>query len=142
MNRLSAGFWLWGDIHAIGHRSVMPLGAAVLVFAKYVAGVMALLYSAVGLYLRLTGRIPATAGILTYTKLSILAWIGVFFACGWIGASSSDGGRTGDSRLLSGVLAAVTSPVSLLLTLAAIVVPLMQGDPRSFAVIAKTRAPR
>ena len=134
--------WLWGDIHAIRHRNVMPLGAAVMVFAKYLAGVTALLCSAAGLYLRLTGRIPATASVLNYAKLSILAWAGVFFACGWIGASSSDGGRTGDSRLLSGVLAVLTSPVSLLLTLAAIVVPLVQGNPRSFAVIAKTRAPR
>jgi hypothetical protein len=97
--------------------------------------------------LRLTGRIPATAGILAYAKLSILAWTGVFFACGWIGASArdaaaDDAGRTGDSRLLSGVLAVLASPASLLLTLAAILVPLMQGNPRSFAVIAKTRARR
>lgn len=134
--------WLWGDIHAIGHRNVMPLGAAVMVFAKYLAGVTALLCSAAGLYLRLTGRIPATADVLNYAKLSILAWTGVFFACGWIGASPSDSGRTGDSRLLSGVLAVLTSPASLLLTLAAIVVPLVQGNPRSFAVIAKTRGPR
>ena len=134
--------WLWGDIHAIGHRDVMPLGAAVMVFVKYLAGVTALLCSAAGLYLRLTGRIPATAGILTYAKLSMLAWAGMFFASGWIGASSGDGGRAGDSRLLSGVLAVLASPVSLLLTLAGIVVPLIQGNPRSFAVIAKTRAPR
>jgi len=134
--------WLWGDIHAIGHRDVMPLGAAVMVFAKYLAGVTALLCSAAGLYLRLTGRIPATAGVLNYAKLSILAWTGMFFACGWIGASSGDGGRAGDSRLLSGVLAVLASPASLLLTLAGIVVPLVQGNPRSFAVIAKTRAPR
>lgn len=134
--------WLWGDIHAIGHRDVMPLGAAVMVFAKYLAGVTVLLCSAAGLYLRLTGRIPATAGVLNYAKLSILAWTGMFFACGWIGASSDDGGRTADSRLLSGVLAVLASPASLLLTLAGIVVPLVQGNPRSFAVIAKTRAPR
>jgi hypothetical protein len=134
--------WLWGDIHAIRHRDVMPLGAAVMVFTKYLAGVMALLCSVAGLYLRLDGRIPATAGVLAYGKLSILAWTGVFFACGWIGASSGEGGRAGDSRLLSGVLAVLASPASLLLTLAAILVPLVQGNPRSFAVIAKTRARR
>ncbi len=134
--------WLWGDIHAIGHRNVMPLGAAVMVSVKYLAGVTALLCSAAGLYLRLTGRIPATAGVLNYGKLSLLAWAGMFFASGWIGASSGDGGRAGDSRLLSGVLAVLASPASLLLTLAGIVVPLVQGNPRSFAVIAKTRARR
>jgi hypothetical protein len=33
-------------------------------------------------------------------------------------------------------------PASLVLTLAAIAIPLIQGDPRSFAVISKTRKPR
>jgi hypothetical protein len=134
--------WLWGDIHAIGHRDVMPLPAAFLIVGKYLFGVLGLLCSAAGLYLRLTGRIPATAGILNYAKLSLLAWAGVSFACGWLGASSEHHSRTGDSRLLSGVLAVLMMPISLLLTLAAILIPLSQGNPRSFAVISKTRQPR
>lgn len=134
--------WLWGDIHAIRHRKVMPLTAAAMVLTKYLAGVMALLCSAAGLYLRMTGRIPATAGVLNYAKLAVLGWIGLFFTCGWIGASSTEAARSRDSRLLSGVLAVLMMPVSLALTFAAIAIPLIQGDPRSFAVISKTRMPR
>jgi Glycosyl transferase family group 2 len=134
--------WLWGDIHAIRRRKVMPLSSALIVLSKYLAGVIALLCSGAGLYLRATGRIPATAGVLTYAKLAVLAWTGLFFSCGWIGASSAESARSRDSRLLSGTLAVLMMPVSLVLTLAAIAIPLIQGDPRSFAVISKTRKPR
>lgn len=134
--------WLWGDIHAVSHRSVMPLGAAARVCGKYLVGVLALICSVDGLYLRLIGRIPATAGALGYAKLSVLAWAAVFFACGWLGASSAEGRRTRDSRLMSGVLAVLMMPVSLVFTFAAIAIPLIQGNPRSFEVIAKTRRQR
>ena len=132
--------WLWGDVHAIGHRNVMPLGAAFRVSAKYVAGVLGLVYSAAGLYLRATGRIPATSPIFTYAKLSILSWVAVIFACGWIGASSAASPRNDDSRLLAGVMAVLMMPISVALTFAAVIIPLAQGDPRTFRVIRKTRS--
>lgn len=131
--------WIWGDIHAITHRSVLPLSGALLVSAKYVAGVLGLACSLAGLYLRATGRVPPTSGILNYGKLSVLCWIAVFFACGWIGASSAHAGRDGDSRLLSGVVAVIMLPVSAALTFAAMVISLAQGDPRTFRTIRKTR---
>jgi Glycosyl transferase family group 2 len=132
--------WLWGDIHAITHRSVMPFPAAGRVTFKYAAGAAGLICSVAGLYLRATGRIPATAGILDYAKLSILAWVGVFFACGWIAASTP--GRSDDSRMLAGVLAVLMMPVSVALAFAGIIIPLIQGNPRTFRVIAKTRKER
>ena len=129
--------WLWGDIHAITRRDVLPLGPATLILGKYVVGVIALMASAAGLYLRATGGIPPSAGALDYAKLSIVAWVGVFFACGWIGAATA--GQTSDARLLAGVEAVMMMPVSLILTFAAIVIPLGQGNPRSFEVITKTK---
>jgi hypothetical protein len=72
----------------------------------------------------------------------VLAWAGIFFACGWVGASSSEAGRTNDSRLVNGVLAVLMMPASLLLTFAGIAIPLVQGDPRTFATIRKTRKTR
>lgn len=131
--------WLWGDIEAIRSRSIMPMPGALLVCAKYILGVFGLVCSATGLYLRASGQIPATAGVLGVVKLSVLAWVALFFACGWIGASSASAGNTVDSRLLSGVLAVLMTPLSVLLTLAAILVPLARGNPRNFAVIRKTR---
>jgi putative flippase GtrA len=132
--------WLWGDIHAIGHRDVMPLSAALMVASKYIVGILGLTYSAAGLYLRATGRIPATSPILSYAKLSILSWVGVIFACGWIGASSETSARNNDSRLLAGVVAVLMMPITVALTFAAVIVPLAEGDPRTFRVIRKTRS--
>ncbi len=131
--------WLWGDIHAVRHRTVMPASAAARVLVKYAAGVLALICSAAGLWLRLTDAIPSTAGILDYSKLSLLAWVAVFFTCGWIGASSSVEGRTHDSRMLAGVMAVLMAPASLALTFASIAIPLIQGDPKTFRTIRKTR---
>lgn len=131
--------WIWGDLHAIRHRSVLPLGGALLVSAKYVSGVLGLTCSIAGLYLRVTERVPSTSAFLNYAKLSVLCWAGLFFACGWIGASSDHAGRDNDSRLLSGVLAIAMLPVSATLTFAATLISLAQGDPRTFRTIRKTR---
>jgi len=131
--------WIWGDLHAIRHRSVMPLSGALLVLVKYVSGLLGLACSAAGLYLRATGRVPPTASFLNYAKLSVLCWAGLFFACGWIGASSDHAGRDGDSRLLSGVLAVLMLPVSVTLTFATALIALIQGDPRTFRTIRKTK---
>jgi len=131
--------WLWGDIHAVRHRAVMPASAAARVLVKYAAGVLALICSAAGLWLRLAGAIPSTAGVLEYSKLSLVAWVAVFFTCGWIGASSSVEGRAHDSRMLAGVMAVLMAPASLALTFASIAIPLIQGDPKTFRTIRKTR---
>lgn len=132
--------WLWGDIHALRFRRVMPFDAAFRVLVKYLASVVALACSIAGLWLRATGRIPATAGILNFGKLSLLSWVGLSFACGWIGASSAGAlRRHDDSRMLAGVLAVIMMPLSALLTFAAILIPLAQGDPRTFQTIRKTR---
>ncbi|HEV2376277.1 MAG TPA: glycosyltransferase family 2 protein [Streptosporangiaceae bacterium] len=134
--------WLWGDIHAIRNRTVVSRRASFLILGKYVAGLVALFCSVAGWYLRITGRIPASAGVFDYAKLSVLSWVAVFFACGWIGSGSAISARNDDSRLLAAVLAVVMAPVSLLLTFAAILIPFAQGNPRSFAVIRKTWAAR
>ena len=90
--------WLWGDIHAMRHREALPPLGSLMVAGKYVAGVLALVCSASGLYLRFSGAIPATSQVFDYAKLSVIAWVAVFFACGWIGASAAQGRGTDDSR--------------------------------------------
>ena len=131
--------WLWGDIRAVRSRELMGWGAAGRVGFKYTEGVLALSCSAVGLWLRFSGRIPSTAAILTFGKLAMIAWVALFFACGWIAASSGHWRRSDDSRMLSGVLAVIMMPASVLLTFAAILIPLAQGDPGDFKTIRKTR---
>lgn len=131
--------WLWGDIHGIRHREVLSRKAATLTLLKYVVGAVSLLLSISGLYLRAAGRIPGESPVFTVAKLSVVAWVAVFFACGWAGAGSRMFSRTNDSRLLSATVAVLMLPLSLLLTCAGVFIPLIQGNPRTFKVISKTR---
>ncbi len=132
--------WLWGDIHGITHRDVLPLGSAIMAASKYVVGIITIIFSIGGFYLRVTGRIPATSPIFDASKIAIVAWMAVFFACGWIGSGSRIAGRNNDSRLLAALVAVAAAPVSIVMTFAGILVPLVQGNPGTFKVIKKTRS--
>jgi hypothetical protein len=131
--------WLWGDIHGVMHREVLSLPGAMVVVAKYLVGVVTVVFSLTGLYMKLTGQLPVASPVYDVSKLAILTWLGVFFACGWIGAGSRVSASNDDSRLLNATAAVLMLPVSSLLTLAGIFVPLVQGNPRTFHVIRKTR---
>jgi putative flippase GtrA len=131
--------WIWGDIHGVLHRDVFSLGGSVMVVAKYLFGLVTMVFSLTGLYLKLTGQMPADSPVYSLSKLAILSWLALFFACGWIGASSRVSGRHDDSRLLAAAVAMVMIPITSLLTLAGIFIPLVQGNPRTFQVISKTR---
>jgi hypothetical protein len=131
--------WLWGDLHAITRRDVLPWSRAAAVAAKYLADSVILLISAAGLALRLTGELPPTAPLYGAARLALLTWLAVFFAAGWIGAGGSVDGRNDDSRLLAALTAVVFSPLSYLVTAAGLAWPLIAGNPRTFEVIRKTR---
>ena len=131
--------WLWGDIHGVLHREVFSLPGAAVVVAKYLVGLVTVVFSLTGLYMKLTGQMPVDSPVYSVSKLAILSWLALFFACGWIGASSRVTARHDDSRLLNAAAAVVMIPVSSLLTLAGILIPLAQGNPRTFQVISKTR---
>jgi hypothetical protein len=131
--------WIWGNIHAISHRDVLPLSRAIAIALKYVWGAVIVFGSMIGLVLRLSGVLPSSSPIYDVSKLAILTWLGVFFACGWIGTGSKFFRRTDDSRMLSALGAVVMAPISSIMTLVVIVVSLIQGNPRTFQVIRKTR---
>ncbi len=115
--------WLWGDIHGIRHREVLSGPAATAVAAKYVISIVTVIFSMAYLYMRVTGELPRSSAAMELAKLSVLAWVGVIFACGWIGAAHWVSAGTDDSRLLGGVLAVLTLPVSALMTVAGVVLP-------------------
>jgi putative flippase GtrA len=131
--------WIWGDIHGVLHRDVFSLGGAVMVVAKYLFGLVTMVFSLTGLYMKLTGHMPANSPVYSLSKLAILSWLTLFFTCGWIGAGSRITARHDDSRLVAAAAAVIMIPVSSLLTLAGIFIPLAQGNPRTFQVISKTR---
>ena len=133
--------WLWGDLHAIFRRDVLPRSRAGAIAAKYLADSLILLLSTAGLALRLSGELPPASPVYGAARLALLTWLGVFFAAGWIGAGGSVDGRNDDSRLLSALSAVLFSPLSCLVTAAGLAWPLIAGNPRTFEVIRKTRNP-
>jgi hypothetical protein len=132
--------WLWGNIHAITHRDVLPGTRALAIALKYFLDSAIFLFSMVGVLLRLTGHLPSTSPVFEVSKLALLTWLAVFFGTGWIGASGSQARRNDDSRLLNALVAVVLSPLSCLITTAGLIYPLIAGNPRTFEVIRKTRA--
>ena len=131
--------WLWGNIHAITHREVLPGTRALAIALKYVVDSAIFLLSTIGVLMRLTGHLPSTSPVYDVSKLSLLTWLTVFFGTGWIGASGSQARRNDDSRLLNALMAVVLSPLSCLITTAGLIYPLIAGNPRTFEVIRKTR---
>lgn len=132
--------WVWGDLHAIARRDVLPRSRAGAIAAKYLADSVILLVSAAGLALRLFGELPPTSPVYGAARLALLTWLGVFFAAGWVGAGGSVDGRNDDSRLLAALTAVLFSPLSCLVTAAGLAWPLIAGNPGTFEVIRKTRS--
>lgn len=131
--------WLWGDIHAIVHRGVLPPSRAAVIAVKYLVDSAILLISTAGLALRLTGELQSASPLYGAARLALLTWLAGFFAAGWIGAGGSVDGRNDDSRLLAALTAVLFSPLSSLVTAVGLAWPLIAGNPRTFEVIRKTR---
>jgi hypothetical protein len=131
--------WLWGNIHAITHRDVLPGSRALAVALNYLADSVIFLLSTTGIVLRLTGYLSSSSPAYEASKLALLTWLVVFFCTGWIGSGGSQEGRNDDSRLLNALLAVVFSPLSCVITTAGLIYPLIAGNPRTFKVIPKTR---
>jgi hypothetical protein len=131
--------WLWGNIDAIAHRDALPLPRALAVASTYVVNTAVMLFSMTGIAMKLTGALPTSSPVYDVAKLALLTWLAVFFGVGWIGASGRVDGRNEDSRLLNALMAVVFSPLSCLVITAGLAIPLLQGNPRTFEVIQKTR---
>ena len=128
--------WTWGNIHAISRRDVLPLSRAIPLAAKYALDASIVMLSVAGIALRFLGYLPAGSPIYDLAKLAILSWMLMFFYCGWVAAEHKP---TSDSRLLHAMIAALLSPVSSMLAFVVLVITVMQGNPRTFEVIRKTR---
>ncbi|MCW2929052.1 MAG: hypothetical protein JWM19_14, partial [Actinomycetia bacterium] len=131
--------WLWGNIHAIAHRDVLPGTRALAIALNYIADSAIFLMSTTGIIMQLTGQLSPSPTAYDASKLALLTWLAVFFWTGWIGADGSQAGRNDDSRLLNALMAVVLSPLSCLITTAGLIFPLITGNPRTFKVIPKTR---
>jgi hypothetical protein len=131
--------WLWGNIHAMARRDVMPGSRALAIALNYIVDALIFLFSTVGVVLRFTGQLSPSSPAYMASKLALLTWMAVFFGVGWIGASGSQVRRNDDSRLLNALAAVAFAPLSCLLNTAGLIYPLIAGNPRTFEVIRKTR---
>jgi len=128
--------WTWGNMHAIGHRDVLPLSRALPLAAKYALDAMIWAGSLIGIALRVTGHLSSSSPAYDVSKLAVLCWLVMFFYCGWVAAESKP---TSDIRLLHATAAAIMSPISSMLAFIVVVIAVCRGNPRTFEVIRKTR---
>jgi hypothetical protein len=136
--------WMWGNVHAIFHRSVMPLGAGVRVGLRYLLSLYTFFGSAVAVALVLTGRIELDAWWYALFWCSLAIWLGNYAVGGWVNSGRREPGQSTlgfwANRVWQTFAATVLAPLTATWTMVALVSTLAMGNPRSFEVIAKTEA--
>ncbi len=138
--------WLWGNIHAITHRDVLPLEQAVMIAGKYLFGCSLTLISFVAAVLRLMHLYVPPAHVTAVFWLSLATWLSVFAVSGWI--NSADGPvRAGRHRspchrlahrFWQAAVAVVVCPLTSLMSVFVFALALVEGNPKRFEVIPKT----
>jgi hypothetical protein len=135
--------WMWGNIHAVLNRDVLPLGPAIRVGARYVLSLFTFAGSGVALILDTLGKIHARPAWYALFLCSLAIWLLNFAASGWVNAGRRDTGQTALSfwarRIFQTICAVVLCPFSASFTVIALIVTLYMGNPRSFEVIGKTQ---
>jgi Glycosyl transferase family group 2 len=136
--------WFWGNVHAIFHREVMSLRAAVLVGSRYVFGAIVLVASVSAAAGVIAGAISLPPLYVALFWASFACWTGAFALAGWINSRHAVG-RQDEARKTLGHRVAQTAAAIALCPLSSIgavmvaAVALAMGDPKRFDVIPKTR---
>jgi cellulose synthase/poly-beta-1,6-N-acetylglucosamine synthase-like glycosyltransferase len=134
--------WMWGNIHAITNRDVLPLGPAIRISIRYFLSLYTFIASgiAIGLIHFHELKPPQWAYVLFW--ISLLAWAANFALSGWINSGLREEGESSlrfwANRVFQTVSAVVLGPFTATWTIVALVSTLYMGNPRSFEVIAKT----
>ncbi|CAI7974284.1 beta-1,4-mannosyltransferase [Frankia sp. Hr75.2] len=136
--------WMWGNIHAIVNRDVLPLGAAIRIAVRYFLSLFTFLASGSAVVLILTDTIEVAGWAHSLFWCSLAVWLVNFGLSGWVNAGLRQPGvssaRFWTNRVLQSLAAVVLAPVTATFTIVALVATLYMGNPRSFEVIAKTAA--
>lgn len=140
--------WLWGNIHALTHRGIMPPVAATMIGAKYVVGFCTFVASITGVVLIASQRVSVPPAAYVIFWAAFISWTGAFAVSGWINAGREGGvaaphrARYYAFRVWQAMMAVVLCPLTVIWTMAALFIVLFKGNPRRFNVIAKTSVPR
>lgn len=136
--------WLWGNLHAIKHRDVLPLGSAIALMANYVLGSLTYVASAAAVVLLFTGvitNVPQAVYVVYWA--SFACWIGSYAMSGWINSTQDPRLVTDrvayNARRVGQVLAAaLLAPATATWAFGVGLTCFYLGDPKNFEVIAKT----
>ncbi len=138
--------WLWGNIHAITHRDVLPLWQAVIIAGKYMFGFSLTIISFIAAVMRLVHLYVPPPHMTVVFWLSLCTWLAVFGASGWINSAETLPARARGVRARKRVLyrawqtgvAVALCPLTSLMSVVVFTIALAEGNPKRFEVIPKT----
>ena len=135
--------WMWGNIHAIVNRDVLPLGPAIRVGIRYLLSLFTFAGSGVAFALTLLGKIHIEHAWFSLFWCSLAIWVLNFGMSGWVNAGRRETDQTSlsfwTSRIIQTICAVVLCPFSASFTVIALITTLYMGNPRAFEVIGKTQ---
>jgi hypothetical protein len=139
--------WMWGNIHAVVHREVLPIGSAIRVAIRYFLSLFTFFASGAAVAGIWAGKvnIPQQAYVLFWC--SFIIWLGNFALSGWVNSGIRQASHQTSigfwtNRILQTLAAVVLGPFTATWTIVALITTLYMGNPRAFEVIAKTQEPR
>jgi hypothetical protein len=135
--------WMWGNIHAVVNRDVLPRGAAIRIALRYVLSLYTFVASAVAIALIRMHEIHPPQWAFMLFWLSLLAWGANFMLSGWVNSGLREEGQSSlyfwANRVWQTGMAVVLGPFTATWTIVALVATIYMGNPKSFEVIAKTQ---
>jgi hypothetical protein len=135
--------WMWGNIHAVQRRDVLPLWSAVLVLAKYVVGFLSYAFSIVAVGAFVADALHPPGYVYAWCYAGLAAWLGSFALSGWVNSwrpaiEIRSRTRYYANRVWQALAAVLLCPITATWTFVALFIVFFMGNPRSFEVIAKT----
>ncbi len=134
--------WMWGNIHAVVNRDVLPLRPAIRVGIRYLLSLYTFVGSGTALVLSLVGRIHLSQQWFALFWCSLAVWLANFAMSGWVNAGRREVGQSQfdfwSRRMIQTFWAVVLCPFTASFTVIALITTLYMGNPRAFEVIGKT----
>jgi Glycosyl transferase family group 2 len=134
--------WMWGNIHAVVNRDVLPLRPAIRIAIRYGLSFFTFVGSGIALILTLTGHIHIPQVWFSLFWCSLAIWLLNFAMSGWVNSARREPGQTSfdywSNRVIQTIAAVVLCPFSASFTVIALITTLYMGNPKSFEVIGKT----
>ncbi len=137
--------WTWGNFDAIGHREIMPRGAAIFKGFKYALGFASIIASTTGAVLLLMGiaKVPPQAHVVFWASLT--AWFVSYGVTGWINSGGEPNRELRENplrfwafRATQTIVATILTPVTALTPIFIITYSVLRGRPKKFIMIKKS----